>query len=439
MRPALAEHVIRRKRTMTPNGTKQGHSRDAIQILKDEHRVPQREHDISSGALGSLLACLSPVDGEEIDLFAAGGRVLASPLVADRDSPPCDVSQMDGYAVRAADLGARSLPVKGEAAMGRPPVLLPAASTVRIFTGAPIPRGADTIVPREDVTEQGETINLSPGLTDADELGRFIRRQGENLAAGSTVVDRGSLITPAIMAALSSFGVDRPSVHRRVRVSLLVTGNEVLKAGDRPEPWQIRDANGAGLHGLLSRCPWLNVLEPSYVKDEVSHLREAIARLTSHSDAILTTGGVSMGQYDHVPDVIRSLGGHIVFHKLPIRPGKPVLGAVGPEGQLVMGLPGNPVSTMVTARRLAVPALRRLAGLVPVILPVQMIRLANPDEQSLPLDWFRLVRLTGPGEAELVMSRGSGDLVSMARSDGFVEVPAGMQGEGPWPFHAWEG
>jgi molybdenum cofactor synthesis domain-containing protein len=189
---------------------------------------------------------------------------------------------------------------------------------------------------------------------------------------------------------------------------------------------------------MSAACGWADVAEPLHVPDEPERIRTTLAEAVQRADAILLTGGVSMGQYDHVPDAVRSVGGEVVFHKLPIRPGKPVLAAAGPGGQVIFGLPGNPVSVMVTARRIAAGALRRLAGFTEACPPVPAVRLTDADDETLALRWFRPVRLTGPGQAELVSTRGSGDMVSAARGDGFVEVPPGESGQGPWPFYAWE-
>ncbi len=154
-------------------------------------------------------------------------------------------------------------------------------------------------------------------------------------------------------------------------------------------------------------------------------------------DAVVLTGGVSMGDYDHVPAAVEAVGGRTVFHKLALRPGKPMLGAVGPRGQAILGLPGNPVSVMVTVRRLGIAALRRLAGFAKVDPPLPMVSLQEASTKPLHLWWYRPVRLLADGKAELVHSMGSGDLVSAARSDGFIELPPHAQGEGPWPFYTW--
>jgi molybdopterin molybdotransferase len=167
-------------------------------------------------------------------------------------------------------------------------------------------------------------------------------------------------------------------------------------------------------------------------------MQRLVVNTLAWCDAVLLTGGVSAGQYDFVPDVIAAIGGETIFHRLPLRPGAPVFGAVGPKGQAILGLPGNPVSVLVTARRLAWFALMRLAGFAEPRPRVPVVGLSNVDGKSLKDWWCRMVRLTGAGQAELVPTRGSGDVVSMGRSDGFVEVPPETTGAGPWPFYSWE-
>ncbi len=144
-----------------------------------------------------------------------------------------------------------------------------------------------------------------------------------------------------------------------------------------------------------------------------------------------------MGDYDFVPEAILQSGGKIIFHRLPIRPGRPILGATGPNGQLVIGLPGNPVSVAVTAKKFAMPLLQKIGGFSKEAPSLFSLKILNPDSQLLDLIWYRLVKLVGEGNAELLDSRGSGDLVSLSMSDGFVEVPAGQSGAGPWKYFSW--
>lgn len=392
---------------------------------------------VPDDALRTLCQHLRPMASETTSLGQAVGRVLAAPLLADRDSPPCDVSAMDGYAVRLADLAYPALEVAGEVAVGQEPPSLPPGRTLRIFTGAPVPRAAEAVIQREHVDEQGEQIVLRPAYTPPV-IGLNIRRQGENLRAGEVVLREGTLITPAAVAALASFGATRLSIRRPVRVAIINTGSELVAADAPAQRWQIRDANGPGLAALLSERAWLDVRPPVRISDDYQALRGLLVDALAASDALLVTGGVSAGQYDFVPDAVTALGGQTIFHRLPLRPGAPLLGAVGPHGQAILGLPGNPVSVMITARRFAWVVLRHLAGMQEPQPRAAVVQLCHPDDQTAPLWWFRLVRLTHAGLAELVPTQGSGDIVALGRSDGFVEVPPRATGAGPWPFYSWD-
>lgn len=389
-------------------------------------------------ALNALCQRLRPVALEVVPFGQAGGRVLAAPAPADRDSPPCDVSAMDGYAVRLVDLARPVLEVAGEAAVGQSPPRLPPGKTLRIFTGAPVPPEAEAVIRREDVREEGPRIVLG-SFHRPPVVGLYIRRRGENLRADEAVLPAGPLVTPAVVAALASFGATSVSVRRKVRVGIISTGSELVAPHAPPQPWQIRDSNGPGLAALLAARAWLDVRPPVRVSDDYEALRRLLADSVAACDAVLLTGGVSAGQYDFVPDVVTAIGGETILHRLPIRPGAPILGAVGPQGQAILGLPGNPVSVMITARRFGGTVLRHLAGLAGPCPWAPVVRLSNPDDQTLKMWRFRLVRRTAVGLAELVPTRGSGDVVSLGRSDGFVEVPPEMAGAGPWAFYSWEG
>lgn len=385
-------------------------------------------------ALAALLRALTPVDTHTLALHHAAGRVLAQPLTTDRPSPPCDVSAMDGYALRLSDSRGR-VPVADEVQIGSAPPELPPGAALRIFTGGAVPADADIVIRREDVTETQDEIFIPDDLDLTP--GQNIRRRGENAPAGAPVLQPGQLITPPVAAALATFGVSEPSIHRRVRLTIIVTGNELVPPHVKPQQWQIRDSNGHTLVTMFSPLPWVECLPLRYAVDDKAALRTTVAAALPNCDALLLTGGVSMGDHDHVPAVLDDLGARTVFHKLALRPGKPLLGALGPDGQAILGLPGNPVSVMVTARRFALAALRKRAGFTQPDPPASAIQLDNPDTKTLSLTWHRPVRLTVPGRAVLLPSRGSGDMVSAAASDGFVEVPPGAAGQGPWPFYPW--
>ena len=393
--------------------------------------------DGPDAALAALLPELKPAGVETVPTAAATGRVLAAPLSLDRDSPARDVSSMDGYALRLSDVRPGTVPVSGEAAAGHPPPDCPAGTAVRIFTGAPVPANCELVVKREDVRESSDEITFADPSPTADR-GTFVRRRGENGRAGDVLVEPGVPVTAAVVAGAASVGAAALYVHRRVRVAILVTGDEVRHAADGndapPAPWQVRDANGPALAALLGPRAFLDVSAPTYVGDDRNELTATLAGLTESHDAVFLTGGVSVGDHDHVPAAVAAVGGRVIFHRLPIRPGKPILAAVA-DGKLLLGLPGNPVSVLCTARRFGTAALRRLAGFT-APEPVEIVTLTNPDHAALPLHWSRPVRLTPHGPA-LTETRGSGDVISAARSDGIVEIPAGRPTAGPLPYRPW--
>lgn len=384
--------------------------------------------------LDTLLARVAPVAAERVPLSACAGRALAEDVRADRDSPACDVSAVDGYAVRLADLGAGPLPVAFEVPAGAPAPALPAGACARVMTGAPVPAGAEALVPREK-TDERDRARI--GFPLAPKAGDNIRRQGENLRAGAAALAAGREITPAAAGTLSVFGVAAAPVFRRLRVAVLVTGDEVLQAGDAARPHQVRDANGPALHALLSPRPWIEGVDIRFVKDEPGVLRAAVDAALAQADALVLTGGVSAGDLDFVPRVLAEAGCEILFHKLAIRPGKPLLGAVTKDGKPVFGLPGNPVAVMTCGRRFALPALRRRAGFSEATPGVTCVDVVGTDAKTLDLTWFRPVKLVGGGQAQLVPSQGSGDPAGAARGDGFVEVQPGQVCAGWKPFFPW--
>lgn len=395
---------------------------------------PRYAFDSPAAALDALLEAIEPIGTEPCPLVDATGRVLAQTLTADRPSPACDVSAMDGYAVRLGDLAARSLRVSGHIRIGIQPPTMPRGAALHIVTGAPVPEGVEAVIRREDVVETPGHIKLrdEPG---AIKPGANIRRLGENLDTSSEIAAPGHAITPPLAASLSMFGVPNPLVHRRVRVAVLVTGDEVLGADSSPTPWQLRDANGPVLAAMLSPLPWCdcNVIQ---VPDDKATLTARGAEALEAAEALVLTGGVSMGDRDFVPSVLADLGCRVLFHKLPQKPGKPILGAIAAGGKPVLGLPGNPVSVLVTARRYALPALQRRAGFRELSQP-QLVTLDTPDERALKLWWFRLARMVKPGVVSLITSRGSGDLPSATGSDGFVEVPPIAHSDNPLHFYNW--
>lgn len=395
--------------------------------------------DDPDSALAALADKLSVVDDETTRAVeVADGCVLARPIVADRDSPAADVSAMDGFAIGLNQLQADvPLKVRGEARPGSPPPAMPDDGVLRIFTGAIVPAGAEAVIKREDTAEGDGEIRLLHSAMGA-KLGEHIRLAGENASAGSEVIPAGCVLHTGRIATAVNFGCFEVAVHRRVKVAVVTTGDEVgLFTNESPEPWQLQNSNRFAIGSVLRRYPWIDVAQAVHCRDDRDEMRRTIETQLRTCDAVLMTGGVSMGDYDHVPDVVRDVGGEIVFHGLPLRPGKPILGAATGDGKLIVGLPGNPVSTTINCRRMAVPLLAKISGQTQWRVRPSLVHLEDAGDKTLPLHWFRLVTVSSGGVAEPVISLGSGDLVSMGQSDGFVQLPPNATGTGPWPFFAW--
>lgn len=425
---------------------------------------------------------------EAVTLGAARGRILAESVACDRDSPAFDHAAMDGYAVRAADVRAAAdrarrvgeaaiaLAVVGESRIGAmPPPLTqlvhetaPYAAALRIATGAPIPcgeNGVDAIIKREDVVEHaGEadvarndvrTVTLTLDTADRVTTDDHIRRRGENARADDRALAPGEVLSAASLGALAAVGCVTPRVCARLRVALVTTGDELTAPHETPGPFQIRNSNAAAVAAILMSCAWIEVVHTMHLPDDAdlaAALSGVLASPTA-AEAVILTGGVSMGHRDPVPAAVEGVGAEVVFHGLPQRPGKPMLAAVHRAGDglavPIFGLPGNPVSAMVTSTRIVLPVLARCAGAsrTPATLLPRLVELAGDDGKRIGLWWHRPARLRTPDNggtrAELVNTRGSGDVISAARSDGFVELPpargtsTGAEHATLVPFYLW--
>lgn len=403
----------------------------------EQHSLRENSPD---AAVARLAARLRTLDTEAVPIGESPGRVLRQAIEADRDSPAADVSAMDGYAIRMADLPlSQPLAVRGESRPGHAPPTPDATAAMRVFTGGIVPAGFDAVIRREDTEEEEHAVRLLEAAKAAT-AGQNIRRQGENSRQGSEVLPPGTLLNTAAVAAAANFGVTAPLVARPARVTVIVTGDELRSVDQAVEPWQLRDSNGYALAAMFSGQTWIEHVATHSSHDTLDELTTRLQQALAVSDAVVLTGGVSMGDYDHVPAAVTACGGEIVFHRLPLRPGKPILGAASGEGKLILGLPGNPVSAAVCGRRFLMPLLGRLAGRVE--RACSRVELADPPPQQLPMWWMRLVRIDERGQARLVASRGSGDLVALALSDGFIETPPQearpeTPAGGPWPFWSW--
>lgn len=392
---------------------------------------------------------LRVVEHERIEVSQATGRILARPILNFRDSPALDISAMDGYAFRYSELenrlprtnsdqaqaGGDCFEVTGVAAAGARRLVLGPDTAIRIFTGGVVPQGADVVIPRERCREESDRVWVTIPL-DQIPLGWNIRRQGENAKQDEVGLQAGCCIDGPRMSSIVSMNREAQiEVSRKVRVTIINTGDELMGMDSPIEPWQIRDSNGPLLESMLRACPWIEWNRVS-ARDDLSQIQTRLKEALDVSDAVLLTGGVSMGDTDHVPAAVRHCGAEVIFHRLAIRPGAPVLGAVGSEGQLIMGLPGNPVSVAVTFRRLGLELLDRMARRVSGRRKWK-IQVAGSDSKTLGLVWYRLVQIQADGTALLLANQGSGDIRSLGLSDGFIEVPPGSLSQGMFAFYDW--
>ena len=378
-------------------------------------------------ALSTMLPAFRPRGAERVGLFAAAGRVLAEDVAAREDSPPFDNSAMDGYAVRAADLASVgagapvTLPLAGESKAGEsaPPALEP-GRTIRIFTGAPLPEGADAVVMQEIVTREGEqaTFQQAPPAWDN------VRRRAGDLAAGKAMLRAGAVLGPAELGLLASQGYAAVSVARRPRVALLSTGDELRDASDPPRPGSIVNSNAYALAAQVREAggePWVLPNAPDVMEQVV-----AAVKLGLTADVLITIGGVSVGEYDLVKDAFEQAGVTPAFWKVAIKPGKPL--SFGTRGeQVVVGLPGNPVSAMVTFEVFVRPGLRQMLGDPRPYRRRTRVRLAKSHKHRTGRTELARATLSESPEgpvATLAGRQGSGSLTSMVGSDALVILPA---------------
>lgn len=358
-----------------------------------------------------ILAPLTPTGTEEVPLARAHGRVLAGEIRAARTQPPFDASAMDGYAVRRAEAQpGMTLKVIGEAPAGRRFAgTLGPGEAVRIFTGAPVPGGADDILIQEDADRDGDTITVRAGRDEK----RHIRPAGDDFAEGAVFPARGPL-GPRDIALLAAMNCPVVPVRRRPVVALLATGDELVLPGEVPGPDQIVSSNKFGLAAMLEAAGALPRLLP-IARDRVESLAASL-ELAADADLIVTLGGASVGDHDLVRQTALGRGLDLAFYKVAMRPGKPLMsGMLG--GTPMLGLPGNPVSSMVCGHVFVLPAVRAMLGLDPAPVP-RHGRLAHPLGANGPREhYMRGVVADGPGGAEVtVFERQDSALLSVLQA-----------------------
>jgi molybdopterin molybdotransferase len=377
-----------------------------------------------------IAARVAPVGGiEEVALPAALGRVLAADVRAPVDLPPFANSAVDGYAVRHAGLdphGETRLRIADRVTAGRAAgTPLVAGQAVRIFTGAPMPDGADTVFMQEDTRIEDDCVVVPAGL----KLGANRRLAGEDVTAGSVALRAGCRLSPPHVALASALGIAALAVRRRVRVALFSTGDEISEPGTALAPAQVYDANRQLVIGLLQRLGGA-VTDLGILGDQPDRLAAALRAAATGHDLVLTTGGVSTGEADYVRDAVAQVG-RLVFWRVAIKPGRPVAmgvirGPRGDAGAAFVGLPGNPVAVFVTFVRVVRPLLLRLAGAEPEPLIALPVKAAFSYRKKKGRREYVRVTLAPAGEGGVAAQKypreGAGVLSSLTETDGLAEI-----------------
>ena len=369
-----------------------------------------------------ILSALEPMMARQrVPLRDALSRVLAESILSPADVPAHTNSAMDGYACGGADLpaeGVAELDLVGEALAGHPfRAEVQRGQAVRIMTGAPIPPGADTVVMQEQAEAHEGKVRIGTGHRP----GQNIRRAGEDIAAGSVVLEPGRILTPADLGVLASLGVAEVSVRRRPRVAFFSTGDELRSIGQPLGEGEVYDSNRYTLFGMLTRLG-VDILDLGVVSDDPPRLEEALRRAAADADLVITSGGVSVGEADYIKALLESLG-TMSFWKIAMKPGRPLaFGHI--DGSLFFGLPGNPVAVMVTFYQFVQPALRLLmTGRVEEPLLVEAVSRARLRKRPGRTEFQRGVLGRGTDrrlEVDLTGKQGSGVLRSMSLADCFI-------------------
>ncbi len=388
-------------------------------------------------ARAAIAAALQPIsETQTVPLGLALGRVLATDVISPIDVPAHDNSAMDGYAFASADLQADQatvLQAVGTVMAGAPHAgRIAPGQALRIMTGAVMPEGLDTVVPHELCRVDGLQLRIEPGVVRA---GENRRRQGEDLALGRPALQAGRWLKPADLGLIASLGIPQVAVLRRLRVALFSTGNELRNAGQPLEPGCIYDSNRYSLMGALQRLG-MEVIDLGLVPDDPAALRATLAAAVADADAVLTSGGVSMGDADHVRDLLAQLG-EVAFWKVAMRPGRPF--AFGPlrspdaqQPVWLFALPGNPVAALVTFYVFARDALLQLAGARPQPLPVLQARCTSAIRKRPGRTEFqRAIVEPAPAsdsgwQVRLTGSQGAGVLRSMSEANALLVLGHGQ-------------
>jgi molybdopterin molybdotransferase len=373
----------------------------------------------------AIAAAVAPVSVERVPLAACAGRTLREAVRAERDAPPFDRVAMDGIAFARGTEGRRRFRVAGVQAAGAAPLALAsAAECFEVMTGAMLPRGCDTVVPVEQVAMTDGAAELVAGCEPAP--WRHVHRQASDARSGDVLLEAGTVLAAPELSIAASAGQAELAVSRAPRIAILTTGDELVEPGQPILPHQVRRSNAYGLAAALSLAGFAPAADLQ-LPDRQETIESAFAQALRQYDVLVLSGGVSAGRFDYVPAALASLAVREVFHGVAQRPGRPMWFGSGPAGTAVFALPGNPVSVLVCLARYVVPALRRMVGAHRAEPPT--VVLAREYRFDKALTCFLPVKLgydrQGRTLAEPRPTAGSGDFISLAGTDGFVELPRG--------------
>jgi molybdopterin molybdotransferase len=387
-------------------------------------------------ALARILALGAPALPEEaVALEDAEGRVLREALTAPLDLPGFDYSAMDGYALRLRDLDQEPpfrLPVSGESRTGAVPDALTPGTTMRIFTGAAIPAGADAVIMQENVARDGDTAVLAA----RPRPGQHVRRRGEDLARGAVALAAGTRLRPAHLALAGALDRATVSVARRPVVTILATGDELRRPGTDPVPGTIPESNTVALRAMARRAG-AEARTHAYVRDDQAATERAFRAALEESDVVVTVGGVSVGDHDLVRPALEAVGVTLEFWRVAIKPGKPFaigrLARAGRRDAIVVGLPGNPASALITFAVFGVPLLRAMQGDArpfPAFARARMTRAHAHDPGRLELARAVLSQAEHGYAVTTLGNQASGAVTTMAQADALVCIPEHASGVG---------
>jgi len=377
---------------------------------------------VPSEALAHVLEAAAPLPPVNVSIAESLGRAIGEDVRADRDYPPFDRAMMDGYAVTTVDAG-KTIGIEGEIAAGQASNLeLHPGSAIAIMTGAPCPPGTEAVVQKERVTVEGNRVTLPGDIV----MGANIAARGSECAAGQEVIAAGTLISPLHIALLATFGLDHVRVTPPASVHIVVTGRELVARQDAPGAAQIRNSNAPMLHAFVT-ATGANSRATCHAGDEADLIAAALHE-GAGADCIITTGGVSAGNYDLVPEALQRFGAEIVFHGVEQRPGKPMLFARRGK-QLIFGLSGNPMACLVGFNRYAMPALRKLMNMLPPC-PTFTGALTAPLSGRGTFTYYATGRAhanEGGWAIDPISGKGSADMYATANANALIHVPPGAQ------------